>query len=129
MRCEGEADAGEEVDEASEVLFWKRLFTSNFAVFGVDEEPDVDGAVDEEDVDGAVEDDEDDDAAAVAPDGGVPVENEMVRVWIFPFVFAGTDPKDLIPSDFIVGAAAGEDEIGALASSMDPKVTDEPGNR
>ena len=79
MRWEGEAAAGleEDVDEASEVLFWKRLFTSNLGAFGVDDEPDVDGAVDDEeadDVEGAV-----DDNADVAADGGVPVENEVVR--------------------------------------------------
>ena len=36
MRWEGEAVAGleEDVDEASEVLFWKRLLTSNLAAFG-----------------------------------------------------------------------------------------------
>jgi hypothetical protein len=41
---------------------------------------------------------------------------------------AGTEPKDFTPSALIVdGAAAGEDEIGADASSMEPKVTAEPG--
>ena len=69
MRWDGEAVAGleEDVDEASEVLFWKRLFTSNLGAFGVDDGPDVDGAVDDEeaaDVDSAVDDD-----ANVAADG------------------------------------------------------------
>ena len=79
MRWEGEAVAGleEDVDDASEVLFWKRLFTSNLGAFGVDDEPDVDGAVDDEeadDVEGTVGDDVD-----VAANGGVPVENENIR--------------------------------------------------
>ena len=105
---------------ASDVLFWNRLLTSNLACFDVD-----DAAVEE---DAAVEDDdavvEDEDAAA---DGGVPVENDVVRECILPFVAAaGTLPKDLIPSGLIVGTDAGEDEIGAEASSIDPKVTDEP---
>ncbi len=119
-------------DGASELLFWKRLFTSNFgAALGVDEDPDTDGAVDEdvdaEEVDGAVDDDDEADGAA-AVDGGIPVENEVVRECILPFGFAGTEPNDLIRSGFIVGAGAGEDEMGAEASSMDPKVTDDPGD-
>ena len=40
---------------------------------------------------------------------------------------AGTVPKDLIPSGLMTGTEAGEDDIGAEASSIDPKVTDEPG--
>ena len=62
-----------------------------------------------------------------AADGGVPVEKEVVREWTSPFVFAGTEPKDLIPPGLIVRTVAGEDDMGAAASSMDPKVTDEPG--
>ena len=57
------------------------------------------------------------------------MENEVVRVWPLPFeliVVAGTDPNDFIPSPLIGGTDAGEDEIGADASSIDPKVTDEP---
>ena len=117
-----------EVDGASELLFWKRLLTSNLGRFGVDD--DVDGAVEEEAaevepdaVDGAVED-----ADVAAADGGMPVENEVVREWCFPFDVAGTLPNDLIPSGLIVGTFAGEDDIGAEASSIDPKVTDEPGD-
>ena len=80
-------------------------------------------AVEEE---GAEEDEPEAEEVAVA-DGGVPVEKEVVREWTLPFVFAGTEPKVLIPSGLIVGTAAGEDDMGAAASSMDPKVTDEPG--
>ena len=75
-RIEGEAVTVVE-NWASALLFWKRLFTSNLGAFGVDDEPDVDGAVDDEeadDVEGAVDDDAD-----VAAEGGVPVENEVVR--------------------------------------------------
>ena len=122
-------------DGASELLFWKRLLTSNLAVFGVEEDADgavdaaveVDDDVEAEEVDVAVDDDDEADAAAGA-DGGIPVENDVVRECILPFGFAGTEPNDLIPSGFIIGAGAGEDEMGAEASSMDPKVTDEPGD-
>ena len=62
-----------------------------------------------------------------AADGSGPVEKEVVREWTLPLVFTGTEPKVLIPSGLIVGTAAGEDDIGAAASSMDPKVTNEPG--
>lgn len=53
----------------------------------------------------------------------------------FPFVFdegvevgpAGTDPKDFTtPSDLRGGAAAGDEDIDAEASSIDPNVTAEP---
>jgi len=38
-----------------------------------------------------------------------------------------TEPKDLTPSTgFTAGADAGEEEIGAGASSIEPKVTGEP---
>ena len=105
---------------ASELLFWKRLFTSNPARFGVDEEAEV----------AEVAADEDDAAAdeVDAAEGGVPVEKDVVRECILPFVLAaGTVPKDLIPSGLMTGTEAGEDDIGAEASSIDPKVTDEPG--
>lgn len=42
-------------------------------------------------------------------------------------MLAGTVPKDLTPSDLIDGAAAGDEDIGAEVSSIDPKVTAEPG--
>ena len=113
-----EGDAGV-VEGASALLLWKRLLTSNLAV-GLNAE--VEG-VSEEDAAAEVEVGVDVDAT----EGGVPVENEVVREWTLPFVFAGTEPKDLIPSGFIVGTAAGEEDMGAEASSMDPKVTDEPG--
>jgi hypothetical protein len=41
-------------------------------------------------------------------------------------VAAGTDPKERTPSDFRAGAAAGDEDIGAETSSIDPKVTAEP---
>ena len=128
--------AGVEEDGASELLFWNRLLTSNLAAFGVEDDADgaVDAAVDDDDaveaeeVDVAVDDD-DDAGAAAAADGGIPVENDVVREWILPFGFAaGTEPNDLIPSGFTIGAGPGEDEMGAEASLMDPKVTDDPGD-
>lgn len=39
---------------------------------------------------------------------------------------AGTEPKDLTPSDLMAGVAAGDDEMGAEASSIEPNVTAEP---
>lgn len=89
----------EHVDEASEVMFWKRLSTSNLGAFGVHIEPDVDVTVDDEEADDVKSAREDDDAHVVAY-GGIP-----------------------IPSDWIVGAGMGEDEMGALASSMGLKAT------
>ena len=80
-------------------------------------------AVEEE---GAAEDEPEAEEVAGA-DGGVPVEKEGVREWTLLFVFAGTEPKDLIPPGLIVGTVAGEDDMGVAASSMDPKVPDEPG--
>jgi hypothetical protein len=49
----------------------------------------------------------------------------------FPFIWltvAGTEPKDFTPSAeaLIAGVDAGEEDIGAEASSMDPKETAEP---
>jgi len=41
-------------------------------------------------------------------------------------VLAGTVPKVFTPSDLIDGAAAGDEDIDAEASSIDPKVTAEP---
>lgn len=113
-----EGEAGVVVDEEgpSELLLWKRLFTSNPARLGVDE--DEGGVADEED---AAADEVD------AAEGGIPVENDVVRECILPFVFAaGTEPNVLMPSGLMVGTAAGEDEMGAEVSSMDPKVTEEP---
>lgn len=42
-----------------------------------------------------------------------------------PFWSATMDPKDLTFSAFTGGADAGDDEMGAAASSMEPKVTAE----
>ncbi len=41
-------------------------------------------------------------------------------------VEAAKEPNDFIPSDFIGGTDAGEEDIGAETSSIEPKVTDEP---
>ena len=38
----------------------------------------------------------------------------------------GTDPKVFRPSDFVRGTAAGDGDVGAETSSIDPKVTAEP---
>ena len=65
-----------------------------------------------------------DDDANAAVDGGVAVENEVIRACIFPPALADTEPSDLI-----VGAAAEEeDEMAALAWPMEPKVADEHGD-
>jgi len=42
---------------------------------------------------------------------------------------AGTDPKDFTLSDLSGGAAAGDEDIDAEASSIDPNVTAEPVER
>jgi len=67
-------------------------------------------------------------------DGGGVDEDEAVdgandgldEIEDLPFNNAGTDPKDFTPSDLIGGAAAGEEDIGAESSSIDPNVTAEP---
>ena len=41
-------------------------------------------------------------------------------------VATGTDPKVFTPSDLVGGTAAGDEDIGAETSSIDPKVTAEP---
>ena len=40
-----------------------------------------------------------------------------------PLISAGTEPNDLTPSCFTAGAGAGEEEMGAETSSIEPKVT------
>ena len=42
-------------------------------------------------------------------------------------VATGTDPKVFTPSDLVGGMTPGEEDIGAETSSIDPKVTAEPG--
>ena len=42
---------------------------------------------------------------------------------------AGTEPNDLTPSCFMGGSGAGEEEMGAETSSMEPKVTADAGGR
>lgn len=49
--------------------------------------------------------------------------------WAAGVAAAGTDPKDFTPSDLRAGAAAGDEDIGADTSSIDPKVTAEPAKR
>jgi hypothetical protein len=79
----------------------------------------------------------DDDAAA--EDGGVggftgarediealPLTWPGAAFWPEAVVAAGTVPKDFTPSDLRAGAAAGDEDIGADTSSIDPKVTAEP---
>ena len=41
-------------------------------------------------------------------------------------VATGTDPKVLMPSDLVGGMAAGDEDIGAETSSIDPNITAEP---
>ena len=57
-----------------------------------------------------------------------PVEREPGRL---PFTWvdevAGTDPKDFTLSVLTTGVTAGEDGMGEETSSMEPKVTAEPG--
>jgi hypothetical protein len=60
----------------------------------------------------------DEDASVDANDGGLPFTGELA---------AGTDPNDLTTfSDLIGGAVAGDEDIGAATSSIEPKVTAEP---
>lgn len=60
------------------------------------------------------------------------VEGEGPAAWredneAFPLRWVlGTVPKDLTPSDLTGGAEAGEEEIGAETSSIEPNVTGEP---
>jgi hypothetical protein len=72
----------------------------------------------------------------------VEVDEETGRAWSFegpaveteagglPLTWvdgvAGTDPKDFTLSVLTTGVAAGEDDKGGEASSMEPKVTTEP---
>jgi hypothetical protein len=71
--------------------------------------------------------------------GGVGVDEDAVvgfvdtAVEVDGFPLTWTDPKDLTPplplaapAFDIAGVAAGDDEIGAETSSMDPNVTAEP---
>jgi hypothetical protein len=152
---EGRAEArraGEEVSELDDegggavVLgFWKSFRISTLLSFGVGvgvgegagAEEIVEGGVEEgeaeadlarrgmgafgttEDVDGLDCFKDDEPARVDAKEGeALPFTGE--------FVAAGTDPNDFTPSDLIGGTEAGEEDIGAAASSMEPKVTAEP---
>ena len=106
--------AGDEVSldvdevEGCEDGFWKNLCMSILGFEGV---AGTDTA--------GVEEDEGDVPAAVRED------NEAFPLrWVL-----GRDPKDLTPSDLTWGAEAGEEEIGAETSSIEPNVTGEPGRR
>lgn len=67
-------------------------------------------------------------------EGGVDAEEDGAKgaldeIEDFPLTWpevAGTDPKDFTPSDLMGGAAAGEEDIGAETSSIDPNVTADP---
>lgn len=69
-----------------------------------------------------------------AEEGGFAVEDTDVDEEVdgLPFTAdtgveaAVTLPKVLIASDFIGGTEAGEEDIGAESSSIDPKVTEAP---
>ena len=88
--------------------FWNSFFTSNFADTGVD----VDGLADADtDVDA------DDDGAGLPFTAGNGVD------------CAVTEPNVLGASDLIGGTEAGEEDNGAEASSIEPKVTAEPANK
>ena len=90
------------------------------------------------------------DVAAAAPTGGLVEDDEEAAggttdalddmealpltwpegpFWPAGVAAAGTDPKDFTPSDLRAGAAAGDEDIGADTSSIDPKVTAEPAKR
>jgi hypothetical protein len=83
-----------------------------------------DGADDaEEGVDGGT-----DDAASGALGGGFgdAVDPEVDDLPFMRPESTGTLPNDLTPSDLIGGTEAGEEEIGAEASFIEPKVTEGP---
>lgn len=61
-----------------------------------------------------------------APLGGRFKEGFEMDALPFTCPVAGTDPNDLTPSDFTAGVEAGEEDMGAETSSIDPKVTGEP---
>jgi hypothetical protein len=95
--------------------FWKSFFTSTKDFVGAD---DVEDDVDMPEMD--VEEE-------VWLNGGF-VNDETDD---FPFTWltvAGTEPNDFTPSTeaLMAGVAAGEEDIGAEASSMEPKETIEP---
>lgn len=53
---------------------------------------------------------------------GLPLTGACAEVGV-----AGTVPNDFTPSVFIGGTEAGDEDIGAETSSIEPKVTAEPG--
>lgn len=58
--------------------------------------------------------------------GGTTEVLEDIDAFPLTWPVAGTDPKDFTASDLIAGVAAGDEDIGAETSSIDPKVTAEP---
>ena len=53
--------------------------------------------------------------------GGLPLMAVLVEG-----VEAAKEPNDFMPSDFMGVTEAGEEDIGAETSSIEPNVTDEP---
>jgi len=116
------SEAGVEVDGV-DVGFWNIFLMSIFgfatgAASGAGAVAGEEDAVDGEDAIGIGPDEVAEATCAGNADG-------LDEMEAFPLtcVCAGTVPKDLTISDLSVGAAAGEEEIGADASSIDPKVT------
>lgn len=103
----------EEAGGAAVVLgFWKSLRMSTLLSLGVGEGIGALAATGD-DVDGLDCFEDAEPARVDAKEGGLPLTGEL----------AGTDPKDLTPSDFMGATGAGEEDIGAASSSMEPKVT------
>lgn len=119
FRCRGEDSEGG-AEEGAEVGFWNIFLMS---ILGLGTEA-AEGAA-AGGVAAAVDDDDDDDVEAA----GV-ITDDLEEMDAFPLTWpvAGTDPKDFTPSDLIGGAATGDEDIGAETSSIEPKVTAEPGN-
>ena len=123
--CDGKFDgriAGDDVDSEGGVEdepdegFWNIFLMSILGLAGAVAAA-VAAGVDAVDEEG----DEDDEAAGVAS-WGLDEMDGLPLTW--PEV-AGTVPKDFT-AEFTGGTAAGEEDIGAEASSIDPKVTAEP---
>lgn len=106
MRIEGDCvSAGEGADGAGEL--WKSFAMSLLSSFAGAAATAGEGAEDD------------------APGDAVDTEGRVTEA--LPLLAAGTVPKDLTIVSLIVGGAgAGEEEICAEASSIDPNVTAEP---
>ena len=102
--------------------FWNIFLMSILGLAGAAAEGADDGTVDE---DAAVEIEAvDDEVVEVTTD-------DLDDIDALPLTWpdAGTDPKDFTLSDLSGGAAAGDEDIDAEASSIDPNVTAEPVER